>query len=112
MNAVIGKMSCYHLIQHFLHFTNGLTEPKINKLPRCLERGGWRVDVCTEGLWILDTHIPFLLKFHSGFVFFFLGVRKKKCEKLLLDLSRLSIFCSYEATRSAGDRVSETGDFY
>jgi hypothetical protein len=34
--------------------------------------GGWRMDVCTVGLWILDIHIPFLLKFHFGFVFFFL----------------------------------------
>ena len=56
--------------------------------------GGWRVDVCTEGLWILDIHIPFLLKFHSDFVFFFLCVRKKKKnrEKLLLDLSRMYIY--------------------
>jgi hypothetical protein len=34
------------------------------------------VDVCTEGLCILDIHIPFLLKFHSGFVLL-LCVRKK-----------------------------------
>lgn len=114
-NAVIGKMSWY-LIQHFLHFTNGLTEPKINKLPRCLGRGGGVESGCLH--WgVVDLRHTHSISAEISFSFcIFLFVRSQKKKKTAKSYyyiyhARPSV-CSYEATRPAGDGVLETGDFY